>query len=636
MPFFRSSSVSTVVSNHKGGPSSASGDKTISAGLRRESTAVNVVSSLPEAAELTTVEQTPHVEPMPDRHVVDGWFDEIMSTLPAPIPQLQIISASGARMPARTPAPRSTSLTTEAKWELVRVYKAKQDLAIKEERDGPKQCIRMDPEPVEGRPCARFLSEVVRTGSQRDTLYRGAILLEKVRELRVCVSSELVSWSVKFLDCNGMRNLSMLLQTIAEKPERSAEDWALHFELLRTLRGLLRQPEAFPYLFENPRILTYTSQTLFGWWRSHHHHPDHYTRCIGFNDQDGGISLPTPPSTQTCHKTGRFQEASECQEPPAHESSYNRPSLAARTVGCEIFALAIRGGAWDLVLRSLAAVATAPTTASTTKSMPASRMPQLPEPAKVSVVPNTLRPWTMTLLRVVLQASGRWSGLPERAGSVYDALCAVAPRTMLFGHAATVPAPPLVPDNPPEAEVKDFLVANVGMIESLLTYAPDEERAWVASILFEKAGMNAIMDKLRQSPYPALSGRIDTLAASGLYLGFALDVAPRPDASSVASSSLRVHPRRTPSQRARHASRLAATSSVATADRPRPPASTTAVAPPPPASHEAASASIETVTAAVSSSPSLPDAESAVSEENWDFAGDGSSFQPERMTNIVS
>ncbi|KAI8825174.1 uncharacterized protein EV422DRAFT_576361 [Fimicolochytrium jonesii] len=484
---------------------------------------------------------------IPDKDVVDGWFDEIMSSL---VPTT----------PTRAPT-LPTHLTTESKWDLVRAYRAKSspDLFSKSKcslspihhasslsphtplpvsRSQSHSSITstagsdcsgwMECKPETPQAWVAFLARVV--SECLEEVVVGRRVVEAVRELRVCVWCELPRWCETFLEADGLQCMSNLMAHLAGKPRKHPLDWALHLELLRILQGLLKLPLTFTYLTRTPTIICHLNKTLFGWWRAHHHHADHYTRCVAGGEsgillQVGSLAAPTASSNTSASPSsasqpapvadaqtpGRrfsvtrrkqpFQPTSDTPEPTPYSPSAHAPPLADRTLGLQLLTTAIEGGAWDACMRALDTVA----------GLSEGDI-EFRSPSRFMVVPNTLRPWTVTLQRVVLERAARWTGAYTRRKEIYEKLkrSSGAAAKGFSSPARTVSAKTGEEVHGSDVGVVVFLEANVRFMVGMIRYAPPSERSWIRGMLFEKAGMNDIVAKMKLCPDPSFLTLLDT------------------------------------------------------------------------------------------------------------------------------
>ncbi|KND03023.1 uncharacterized protein SPPG_08984 [Spizellomyces punctatus DAOM BR117] len=427
-------------------------------------------------------------EVMPDPNVIDGWFDEIMESL---LPE-----TSAQKYPHDRAA--QIKLDAESKWALVRAYRSKSSLFDEKAGKGttptgPRQ------QPSSPLDFTMFLMAYVGDG---DTVYTAdETLLNMIRKLRICVACELVGWTETFLQYDGLVYLTNLMRNISDKAEKSPHDWTLHLELTRTLRTLCCTQPFLSYLMNSGSILSHLCRILFGWWKQHHHHSDHWDRCIGripqvISPEESGKSKPKP----------RYQACSEIPEPSILKDSSTRPPMANRRVGLEVLSLVIEHGGWKCVVMALDTVAGA-------SSVLEGDIIGCRDSNEFLPTPVTFMPWISVTHQVTLNRLRHWAGLTARAHSIYHTL----KHTMASSkHYRYKNVPKTVPaleegDGVEDADVVRYLKASIRFAVVLVSPGnrPNSESPAHIRRILDVAGWNKTLQKLKQSPHSSILATVE-------------------------------------------------------------------------------------------------------------------------------
>ncbi|KAI8918482.1 hypothetical protein DFJ77DRAFT_455771 [Powellomyces hirtus] len=601
---------------------------------------------------------------MPSRDVVDGWFEEIMASLVPPCRNRTSIP--------RMPAPRP-HLTQESKWELVRAYRSLkppyQQASSVHFLPSSSAVTLHDPNPTTALAASRpgpqvailALANACGALAAADAAYSHSAasahvfrpaLLRDLRDLRVSLSSELLAWSDSFLELGGLDYLGHLLSHIADKQHRSVEDWAVHTELLRCVRALTKQRKIVDYLERAPTVLRSLAKTLFGWWHAHHHHEDHYDWCCSGRaanvapaaDSAAPAATGSGPSTveitvfpysfdrddgtkkrRKYERRDKRHPASRFAEPGPYLTTKIQPPFPARTLGLEILTAVIEHGGWDMAMLSLDAIGnsekkpnTAPWTVAATGFKPSAA---------------TLRPWASTLMPIVLDRTHHWTGTQSRAHDVFEKLRDVR-RPAYGSRIKWVTSDMIDPDvlcessaavaekqegerAAHEDEILKFLERNLDLLTAMLESHPLASGCWDGDKVLDQSGMLRIITKLRLAPHAPLVTRLDALHILGLLSRSQPRTSPTTDIIETPSNpqfvSRMFHRRTAPAPTAPTAPLSSpATANTISSGYP----DITVCAP-------TTSASQDPQSHTSSISDTAADSDGTVSDEDWDFAGDG-------------
>ncbi|KAJ3151782.1 hypothetical protein HDU89_001830 [Geranomyces variabilis] len=468
-------------------------------------------------------------EGMPSRDVVDGWFDEIMASL----------GPRASRHHPRLSSP--PHLTTESKWELVRAYRLlnttstpasvltksphadpkkiaqaeAKDVTIKEQGATPQATIAALGSAV---AAADRAAEDESTGK----VVWGDGLLWALKDLKVALGADLAEWPETFLRLGGLEHLGSLFMCIADKADRTTEDWAVYTEILRSLRCLARTRESIRRLVATPSVLTGLTRTLFGGWRGDHpEHPTHLDGCAkaGLRQLEGCCgggrhahvtrpeSAPPPVaaaadphllSRQRWKKRDSHNPISRYAEPSPTAATTLRPPLAARTLGLEILiAMLEHNGvhAWSLIMAALDAL-TATDSASVRTT--------------TTLAPRTLLPWAATFSPVVLARARAWGGFPLRRHEAWERLQRETKRPAIGCKMKPVSAENVDPamavgEDAGAEEARCFLDRNLDFIVALMSC---EETVVATASALNHAGLKRILMKLHLSPDASTAARV--------------------------------------------------------------------------------------------------------------------------------
>ncbi|TPX64780.1 hypothetical protein SpCBS45565_g05629 [Spizellomyces sp. 'palustris'] len=427
-------------------------------------------------------------EVMPDPNVIDGWFDEIMESL---LPE-----NSAQKYPHDRAA--QIKLDAESKWALVRAYRLKSSLFDEKAEKGTTPTVpgQQSSSPLDS---TMFLMAYVGDG---DTVHTAdEALLDMIKKLRICVACELVGWTETFLQYDGLVYLTNLMRNISQKAEKSPQDWTLHLELTRTLRTLCCTRPFLSYLMDSGSILSYLCRILFGWWKQHHHHLDHWDRCIGripqvISPEESGKSKPKP----------RYQACSEIPEPSILKDSSTRPPMANRRVGLEVLSLVIEHGGWKCVVMALDAVAGA-------SSVLEGDIIGCRNSNEFLPTPITFMPWISITHQVTLNRLRHWTGLTARAHSIYHTLKHTMASSKHYRYKSVPKTVPALEDGESveDADVVRYLKASIRFAVALVGPGSrlNSERGVNIRRILDEAGWNKTLQKLKQSPHSSILATVD-------------------------------------------------------------------------------------------------------------------------------
>ncbi|KAJ3150760.1 hypothetical protein HDU86_006268 [Geranomyces michiganensis] len=467
---------------------------------------------------------------MPARDVVDGWFDEIMASL-------------GPRASRHHPRVNSPPhLTTESKWELVRAYRllnttpTPASVLAKPPHADPKLSAKAETKEVVIREqgatpqaiiaalgCAVAAADRAAEGENTGKVVWADGLLWALKALKVALGADLAEWPETFLCLGGLEHLGSLLMCIADKAERTAEDWAVYTEILRALRCLARTRETIRRLGATPSVLTGLTRTLFGSWRGNHpDHPTHLDGCAkaGLRQLEGCCgggrhahamhpgSAPPPVaaaadphllSRQRWKKKDSHNPISRYAEPSPTAATTLRPPLPARTLGLEILiAMLEHNGAhaWSLIMGAFDAL-----TASDSASVRTA----------TELAPRTLLPWGATFSPVVLARSQAWGGYLLRRREAWERLQRETKRPAIGCKMKPVSAEDVDPamavgEEAAAEEARCFLDRNLDFVVALMSC---EETVLATASALNHAGLKQMLMKLHLSPDASTAARVN-------------------------------------------------------------------------------------------------------------------------------